>query len=114
MGAIVFVVGYFLSSARLAPFVPWIVGFLIGLGITVLGTQTGGGLNPARQFGPAVVSGYTDKLWVFLIAPIVGAEVAAQMLRKFQQRSRVLTHRLCGTQRSGAPLADRQVMVARK
>jgi len=104
MAVIVFTVGYFLSSPRLAPFVPRIVGILIGLGIAVLGTQTGGSLNPARQFGPAVVSGHADKLWVFLMAPMVGAEVAARLLKAFQQRRRVLTHRLCGTQPSGEPL----------
>jgi len=98
MGFIVFAVGYFLSTPRLAPFVPWLVGVLIGLGIALLGTQTGGSLNPARQFGPAVISGHTAQLWVFLIAPMVGAELAARLLRAFQIRCRVLTHRLCGTQ----------------
>src|SRR6266542_2446763 len=54
MALIVFLVGYFLSNPRLAPNVPWLVGILIGLGIALLGTQSGGSLNPARQFGPAV------------------------------------------------------------
>src|SRR5262249_33065150 len=97
MGMIVFAVGYFLSNARLAPLVPWLVGILIGLGIALLGTQTGGSLNPARQFGPAVVSGYTANLWVFLVAPMVGAGLAAWLLQAFQKRRQVLTHRLCGT-----------------
>jgi glycerol uptake facilitator-like aquaporin len=97
MGLIVFSVGYFLSVPRLAPFVPWLVGILIGLGIATLGTQTGGSLNPARQFGPAVVSGHTDKLWVFLLAPMVGAEVAARLFETLQHRGQVLTHRLCGS-----------------
>jgi glycerol uptake facilitator-like aquaporin len=109
MAVIVFVVGYFLSVPRLAPFVPWLVGILVGLGIAMLGTQTGGSLNPARQFGPAVVSGHTDKLWVFLLAPVVGAEMAARVLKTFQHRGQVLTHRLCGTQVSGAPLDDRRM-----
>ena len=95
MALIVFLVGYFLSNPRLASYVPWLVGILIGLGIALLGTQSGGSLNPARQFGPAVVSAQIDKLWVFLIAPMVGAELGAQLLRAF--RKPVLTHRLCGT-----------------
>jgi glycerol uptake facilitator-like aquaporin len=114
MGVIVFAVGYFLSVPRLAPFVPWLVGILVGLGIAMLGTQTGGSLNPAREFGPAVVSGHTEKLWVFLMAPMVGAEVAARLLKTFQHRGQVLTHRLCGTQVSGAPLDDRQMASVRK
>jgi glycerol uptake facilitator-like aquaporin len=114
MGVIVFAVGYFLSVPRLAPFVPWLVGILVGLGIAMLGTQTGGSLNPARQFGPAVVSGHTDKLWVFLLAPMVGAEIAARLLRTFRHRGTVLTHRLCGTQVSGALLDDRRMASATK
>jgi glycerol uptake facilitator-like aquaporin len=113
MGVIVFAVGYFLSVPRLAPFVPWLVGALIGLGIAMLGTQTGGSLNPARQFGPAVVSGHTDKLWVFLVAPMVGAEMATRLLKAVQHRRQVLTHRLCGTQVSGAPLDERRMASAR-
>src|SRR6266404_6587373 len=113
MGVIVFTVGYFLSIPRLAPFVPWLVGILIGLGIALLGTQTGGSLNPARQFGPALVSGHTDMLWVFLLALMVGAEVAARLLKTLQQRCQVLTHRLCGTEVSGEPLEDQRMASAR-
>ncbi|MDT4968400.1 MAG: hypothetical protein QOJ64_3137, partial [Acidobacteriota bacterium] len=75
-------------------------------GIALFGTQSGGSLNPARQFGPAVVSAHTDKLWVFLVAPMVGAELGAQMLRAFRKRRQVLTHRLCGTRPDGAGLND--------
>jgi glycerol uptake facilitator protein/aquaporin Z len=106
MGLIVFLVGYFLSNPRLAPKVPWLVGILIGLGIALLGSQSGGSLNPARQFGPAVVSAQTAKLWVFLVAPMVGAELGAQLLRAFRKRRQVLTHRLCGTHPDGARLDD--------
>jgi glycerol uptake facilitator-like aquaporin len=106
MGLIVFVVGYFLSNPRLAPKVPWLVGVLIGLGIALLGTQSGGSLNPARQFGPAVASTHTAKLWVFLVAPMVGAELGAQLLRALRKRRQVLTHRLCGTRPDGARLDD--------
>lgn len=104
MKVIVFTVGYFLSIPRFAPFVPWLVGILIGLGIALLGTQSGGSLNPARQFGPAVISGHTAELWVFLIAPMVGAELAARLLQAFRKRHQVLTHRLCGTRPDGGPL----------
>src|SRR6202047_3888801 len=106
MGVIVFAVGYFLSVRRLAPFVPWLVGILVGLGIATLGTSTGGSINPARQFGPAVLSGHPGKLWLFLLAPMVGAEVAARLLKTFQDRGQVLTHRLCGTEVDATPLDD--------
>jgi glycerol uptake facilitator protein/aquaporin Z len=107
MGVIVFAVGYVLSIPRFAPLVPWLVGTLIGLGIALLGTETGASFNPARQFGPAVISGHTTDLWVFLIAPMVGAELAARLLRAVQKRRQVLTHRLCGTHEDGGAWDDR-------
>jgi glycerol uptake facilitator-like aquaporin len=97
MAVIVFLVGLCLAVQRLTPFVPWIVGVLVGIGIAVLGTATGGSLNPARQFGPAVVSGQTQFLWVYLVAPLVGAAVAAWLRSLLQYPRKVLTHRLCGT-----------------
>jgi glycerol uptake facilitator-like aquaporin len=104
MGIIVFVVGLFLQTPRLARLVPWLVGLLIGAAIVLLGTATGGSLNPARQFGPAVVSGQLDFLWVYLVAPMVGAAVAAVVLTWVSKRRAVLTHRLCGTHPDGSPL----------
>lgn len=102
---IVFLVGICLAVQRLTPFVPWIVGALVGMGIAVLGTATGGSLNPARQFGPAVVSGQTGFLWVYLLAPLVGAAAAAWLRSLLQHRRKVLTHRLCGT--LGTPVLER-------
>jgi len=103
MAVIVFLVGLCLTVQRLTPFVPWIVGALVGIGIAVLGTATGGSLNPARQFGPAVVSGQTQFLWVYLVAPLVGAAVEA-CPEILTLRRKVLTHRLCGT--VGHPAGD--------
>jgi glycerol uptake facilitator protein/aquaporin Z len=97
MAVIVSLVGFCLAVQRLTPFVPWIVGALVGIGIAVLGTTTGGSLNPARQFGPAVVSGQTQFLWVYLVAPLVGAAIEAWPVSLLQYRRKVLTHRLCGT-----------------
>jgi aquaporin Z len=40
---------------------------------------TGTSVNPARSLGPAVVAGGTalSQLWLFLVAPVIGAVIAA-------------------------------------
>ena len=106
MAVIVLIVGMCLAEDRLAPFVPWVVGILIGMAIAVLGTSTGGSVNPARQFGPAVMSGQTHFLWVYLLAPMLGAVIAAWLRQTIQHRRNVLTHRLCGTHADGSRLSD--------
>jgi glycerol uptake facilitator-like aquaporin len=106
MAVIVFLIGICLAVPRLAPFVPWVVGVLTAIAIALLGTSTGGSLNPARQFGPAAVSGQTHFLWVYLLAPMLGAVVAAWLRQTIQHRRPVLTHRLCGTQSDGRRLSD--------
>ena len=106
MAVIVLIVGMCLAEDRLAPFVPWVVGILIGMAIAVLGTSTGGSVNPARQFGPAAVAGQTHFLSVYLLAPMLGAVIAAWLRQAIQHRRAVLTHRLCGTEMDGRRLSD--------
>ena len=76
MFVIVAVAGIGLSSRRLGRFTPWAVGTLIAAQIIAFGTRSGGVANPARQFGPALLSGSTALLSVYLLAPLVGALAA--------------------------------------
>jgi aquaporin Z len=34
-------------------------------------------MNPARSAGPAIVSGDLRALWIYLLAPLVGATIGA-------------------------------------
>ena len=56
-------------------------GFPIGLTISsvilVIGPMTGAALNPARWFGPALVTGTWSNAWVWIIGPLLGAGLAA-------------------------------------
>jgi aquaporin Z len=63
-------------------------GLAIGLTLTVIhivGIQvTGVSVNPARSFGPAVLVGGTalEQLWLFFVAPLVGAGLAGLVFRQ--------------------------------
>lgn len=61
------------------------VGSVIALEALFAGPVTGASMNPARSLAPAVVSGRTEHLWVYLIAPLVGAligVVAAKLVKE--------------------------------
>ena len=95
MTAILLVAGILLAS-RHRPVTPFAIGALVGGTIAGLGTLSGGSANPARQFGPALLSGQTHFLTAYLLAPIAGALIAPT-LRGFFQRGPVSTHSLCGS-----------------
>jgi MIP family channel proteins len=60
---------------------PLVIGAALGGAVMVIGPLTGAGLNPARAFGPALVSGEWggagDFLVAFVLAPCIGAVLAA-------------------------------------
>ena len=66
-----------------APF----AGLAIGLTLVVIHlvgiNVTGVSVNPARSFGPALFAGGTAlaQLWLFIIAPIIGAALAGALFR---------------------------------
>ena len=56
------------------------IGSALGMAVMVFAPLTGAGFNPARAFGPAIVSGEfggaDNFLLVYVLAPVVGAIVA--------------------------------------
>lgn len=68
----------------------------LAIGSTVLleamfaGPICGASMNPVRSLAPAVVSGHTEVLWVYLIAPVAGAMLAIltwQFIRSDEEKS---------------------------
>lgn len=50
-----------------------IVGLVVFLAAYFAGPYTGASMNPARSIGPAIVSGEYEALWIYILAPPVGA-----------------------------------------
>ena len=53
------------------------VGATVALEALFAGPITGASMNPARSLAPALVSGHTEYLWLYLLAPVVGALLAS-------------------------------------
>jgi glycerol uptake facilitator-like aquaporin len=61
---------------------PFAIGLTITAGILAIGAFTGGALNPARGFGPALVGGVWGGTLAWLIGPLLGG-VAAWALHTY-------------------------------
>ncbi len=57
------------------------IGMTLVFCILMGGPLTGASLNPARSIGPALVTGNTTDLWVYLVGPVLGAVVAGLLYR---------------------------------
>jgi MIP family channel proteins len=76
------------SAAALA------IGGTVGLDALFGGPVTGASMNPARSFGPALVSGKWTEFWIYVVGPILGAVVGA------------LAYQLVRGTRPESPIAD--------
>ncbi|HMC85866.1 MAG TPA: aquaporin, partial [Chitinophagaceae bacterium] len=65
----------------------------LAIGSTVLleamfaGPICGASMNPARSLGPAIISGHTEHLWVYLTATIIGAAAAIPIWKYLSKNS---------------------------
>ncbi|MEU4095884.1 aquaporin [Streptomyces sp. NPDC026673] len=102
---VVLTVGFFLAHTALSRWLPYIVGALTASIVTVLSRYSGASANPSRQFGPALLAGETRLLWVYLLAPLLGAVLGAGVHRLFQHCLHIRRpegYRLCGQDKAGA------------
>jgi aquaporin Z len=61
------------------------VGAVVALEALFAGPVSGASMNPARSLAPAVVSGTLDHLWVYLVAPPLGAGLAVILCKTIHQ-----------------------------
>ncbi|HVG75146.1 MAG TPA: aquaporin [Thermoleophilaceae bacterium] len=74
------IVGVAVNPRALNEWAALSIGTALGMGVMVLAPLTGAGFNPARSFGPALVSGAWGGadtfILVYVVAPVIGAIVA--------------------------------------
>lgn len=63
------------------PMAPFMVGCTVIFNILAGGDVSGTCMNPARAFGPAVVSNYWTYHWIYWVGPIAGGLIAAVLVR---------------------------------
>lgn len=85
----------FVSSRRLMHWTPLMTWLLIALIVRLTAPITGTGLNPARSFGPALVSGFWQGQWLYFVAPTLGAVLSVLVFRLlYRSKREVLTGKL--------------------
>ena len=81
-GFLFFLVTVVLSTAvagRAGNLAPLAIGITLTFNILMGGALTGAPFNPARALGPMIATGRWDDMWLYLLAPTVGAIVAASV-----------------------------------
>jgi aquaporin Z len=86
----------FVDRRRLMPFTAGAAGVLVAFFVFVEGPVSGTSLNPARTLGPAVVGGTFTDVWIYFLAPPLGAVAAAVLFR--HRRSGVACGKLFHTE----------------
>jgi aquaporin Z len=69
---LIFMILFFVSSPRLMRWTPLMNWILIATMVWLEAPISGTSLNPARSFGPALMSGIWQNQWLYAVAPPLG------------------------------------------
>lgn len=64
------------KKGSLGTIAPIAIGFIVGANILAAGPFSGGSMNPARSFGPALASGDFSQNWIYWVGPLIGGGLA--------------------------------------
>ena len=76
----------FLGFRQIRPYTPAIFPFLYAIMVPLEADISGISTNPARSFGPAVVSGQWDAWWIYWVGPFGGALLACIFCSRLAKR----------------------------
>ena len=68
-----------------------IVGVIIWIEIKFAGPICGASMNPARSFGPSLISGNFHYMWMYILGPVVGALGAALLFKKIRTQRDIIS-----------------------
>src|ERR1700732_392545 len=85
-------------AGRAGNLAPLAIGMTLTLNIIMGGALTGAAFNPARALGPMIATGKFADAWLYVLAPIVGAIIAAWVHAGLTRMARERTRPgvLCG------------------
>jgi aquaporin Z len=99
----------FIGFRHLRPFTPFMIPFLYAVMVPLEASISGTSTNPARTFGPALISGQWEGWWVYWAGPLTGTLVAVLVcsslarrievakLYHFESDRRRIFHRMAGS-----------------
>src|SRR5262249_19312561 len=70
------------AQPGLARYTGLVVGVVVAVFITVEDPLSGMSMTPARSFGPAMLAGRADTLWIYFLAPPLGMWLAAELFAR--------------------------------
>jgi aquaporin Z len=99
----------FIGFRSLRPFTPAMIPFLYAIMVPLEAPISGTSTNPARTFGPALISGQWQGWWIYWVGPLIGTLVAILVcsslakrievakLYHFESDRRRIFHRMAGS-----------------
>jgi aquaporin Z len=79
----------FLAFRHLRDYTPFVIPFLYAVMVPLEAAISGTSTNPARTFGPALISGRWDGWWIYWVGPMLGMLAAIVVCSRLASRIEV-------------------------
>jgi aquaporin Z len=76
----------FIGFRQIRQFTPFMFPILYAILVPLEADISGISTNPARSFGPAVISGQWNAFWIYIVGPLIGALLASLAGSMFAKR----------------------------